>query len=624
MCGVAGIAYINERNPSRERLAFLSRNVSSALGHRGPDDKGAWLHPEGKLAFVHRRLSIFDLSSRGHQPMLDREGNAITFNGEIYNFRELRAQYAESDFHSETDTEVLLKKLSAANKLEANVLNELDGMFAFAYYSKLDDHILLAVDPAGKKPLYTYWDGKTFAFASEIKAFHAFESLNFEIDSEKLKTSLVFGYVPYPNTIYRYIQKLPAGHFQKILLRSAPEKAVPYWDVPLGRTDFRITQSDAESELRRLMKLAVKKRLAADVPVGCFLSGGLDSSVVTLEAAKLLPAHELHTFSAGFSEDPNSYHYDESKYARQVSKLANTIHREIQINAAATSASDIMRLFDEPFGDSSAIPTYLLCEKTVKHVKVALSGDGGDELFGGYLRFCAALLSERYKSLWAVLLSPVTLFRPSSRSFLGKLKRFRLALSSPLLKRLTLWNSFFEEGELHKFFGDESEKFYESIRTWDENTKGIPTGEKILYFNFKTYLFDDLLPKIDRMSMAHGLEIRCPFLDKSLIEFAFQLPTHYKFDAFRTKIILKNAYRGDLGAEITDRKKHGFAFPLETFLRTEETAQRIHRLFPEVKKSNKLLSPLNLHSKGFMMFSVEQTLQHLGLRGIEGGIANDS
>jgi asparagine synthase (glutamine-hydrolysing) len=614
MCGMVGIACIKGPVPPHADLLDQLRQATHAIQHRGPDDEGVWISKDGRVGFGHRRLSILDLSQRGHQPMEDSDGNTITFNGEIYNFKELRGNYPHSDFQSESDTEVLLKGIAAQGQ---TFLKELDGMFAFGFVSQRAQQLLIAVDPAGKKPLYTYWDGKTFAFASEIKAFQAFRNLDFTLDKQNLKESLIYGYVPWPRTMYRYIRKLPAGHFQIISLRDGPYKCEEYWDVPLGQTDHKITARAARSTLREILGQAVTKRLISDVPVGCFLSGGVDSSVVALEAARAMPRLGLQTFAAGFSLDRYSRFYDETKFANQVAQQIKSNHHVLQVDASNVNATEIMRHFDEPFGDSSAIPTYLLCQETSKYVKVVLSGDGGDELFGGYLRFCAGLLSERYQSLWQVLLTPIRYLNPPPRSFLAKLQRFRSAVSKPLLERLAVWNSFFTEEELVSFFGESSDKIFQQISFWDDRTKGLPIGEKILYFNFKTYLFDDLLPKMDRMSMAHALEVRSPFLDKKLIEFAFRLPTALKFDAFRTKKILKDAYRPLLGSEIIDRNKHGFAFPLETFLRDrswkEETSQLQH-FFPEASLNDKALNSQNRFTKQFMLFCLNQNLLNRGER----------
>lgn len=415
MCGLAGIAFINTEVALRPDLDRELHLAAEKLSHRGPNDEGIWQNPSSKVGLCFRRLSILDLSERGHQPMRDDCGNALAFNGEIYNFKSLRETLSEYSFQSGSDTEVLLHKMS---KMGPSCIEELDGMFAFAHFSAAKNELTLAVDPAGKKPLYTYWDGKIFAFASEIKALRAFSRLDFGVDRENLKSSLVYGYVPCPFTLYRNVRKLPAGHFQIVHLTKGPQNPVAYWDVPLGQTNFKMPYDEAQAELRSLMRQSVQKRLIADVAVGCFLSGGLDSSIVALEAAKALPPHSLQTFSAGFEGNLHNDFYDETPYARRVAKLVRSAHTELQIDATNTAAPEIMKWFDEPFGDSSAIPTYLICARTADHVKVVLSGDGGDELFGGYLRFRAALLSESiapyFKFFWLLFrrlnLRPVRLW----------------------------------------------------------------------------------------------------------------------------------------------------------------------------------------------------------------------
>jgi asparagine synthase (glutamine-hydrolysing) len=606
MCGIVGIAYLDAPAPHPTVFKEQLDQAATAIRHRGPDDHGTWVGRN--VGFAHRRLSLLDLSARGHQPMQDAEGNILTFNGEIYNFGELRAHFPGQTFISHSDTEVVLKGLAREYR---TWIKHLDGMFAFGFFSEAKAELLLAVDPAGKKPLYTYWDGRIFAFASEIKALRQIAGLDFSLSQENVKASLVYGYVPWPHTIYRFVRKLPAGHFQTVSLRAGPERPESYWDLPLGQTDFKIDGRHAQMRTRELLSDAVRKRLIADVPVGCFLSGGLDSSAVALEASRLLPKESLLTFAAGFSGDAHRSVYDETPFAQQVAGRIGSQHQVLQIDASAVDAGKIMRHFDEPFGDSSAIPTYLLCQQTARHVKAVLSGDGGDELFGGYLRFRAGMLSEKYQTLWQLALSPLSLFQGSPHSLLAKLNRFRSAVSFPLIKRLSVWNSFFTEEELSRYVGNGTESSLETFRLWDERTHGLPIGEKILYFNFKTYLFDDLLPKVDRMGMAHGLEVRSPFLDKRLIEFAFRLPTSLKFDPFRTKKILKDAYRPELGKDITDRAKHGFAFPLETFLASQSVdaiSEPLRKIFPDAPLRLDIGDTRNRTSKQFMIFSLEQCL----------------
>ncbi len=610
MCGIAGIVYVDGPTPDRIDLEGSLSRTEKALAHRGPDDAGIWISDNGRIGLAHRRLSILDLSPRAHQPMLDPRGNAITFNGEIYNFHQLRPAFPEAEYVSQSDTEVLLKGLEAKG---TQWLTQLEGMFAFGYVAKEANRLILAVDPAGEKPLYTYWNGKVFAFASEIKALAQLEGVTLVADGERLKESLVFGYVPCPNTIYRDVHKVPAGHFQIVDVKKGPMPSQCYWDVPIGHVRHDWTEKEAAKTLREIMSASVKQRLVSDVPVGSFLSGGIDSSAISLEAARLLQPSQLETFSAGFSVDVESAFYDETEYAAYVAQLIGSHHRVLQVDASNVDASKIMLHFDEPFGDSSAIPTYLLCKKTAQHVKVVLSGDGGDELFGGYQRFRASILAENFKTLLHLGLSPIEWWSVAPRSFLGKLQRFRKAVSKPLLERLAIWNSFFAEEDLKTFLGDAEGSAYQSLQYWDEKTHGLSLGEKVLYYNFKTYLFDDLLPKVDRMSMAHGLEVRAPFLDKALISFAFSLPTSMKFDMFHTKKILKKSYRRDLGAKITDRAKHGFAFPLPTFLDGQGTragTAGLKKLFPDSPLSLNALSQANRVSKDFIVWTIDQCLSN--------------
>ncbi len=610
MCGIVGFLSVSSEAPPsfpREALASATESIKS----RGPDDGDIWISESNQIGFGHRRLSVIDISSRGRQPMRDAVGNSLTYNGEIYNFKDLKVEFQNEHFQSDSDTEVLMKGLAQHG---ASYLSKLDGMFAFGFYDHRAKSLLLAVDPAGKKPIYTYWDGRRFAFASEIKALLCLEGGDFSIDHECVKESLIFGYVPYPHTIYRRIRKLPAGHFQLIDFAKGPAPVQQYWDVPLGQTRHTLSYADAKSELRHLVGRAVEKRLMSDVPLGSFLSGGLDSSIVALEAAKRVSPRKLKTFAAAFANDRLSHQYDESKFARAVAQRIGSDHHEIEIAAGAENAREIMSRFGDPFGDSSAIPTFLICREAKRHLSVVLSGDGGDELFGGYLRFRAALMSEKYKTLWQLLLSPMASparwLGAKPRSAFGKMQRFQSALGRPLIERLALWNSFFSESDLESYLGEKTPGFDEQIRLWDDRTKGLQIGEKILYYNYKTYLFDDLLPKVDRMSMSHGLEVRSPLLDRDLTEFAFRLPTHFKFDAFSTKKILKDAYEEVLGSDIVHRRKQGFAFPLESFMSHQgvTTGTATRRLFPKAKLALDAGSSTNLTSKRFMLWSLETSL----------------
>ena len=557
MCGIAGFWDQGHRFENQEHILKMAAHV---LAHRGPDAEGLWLSQNKEVGLIHRRLAIIDLNERSSQPMVSgSRRSVITFNGEIYNFQTLRQNQGTFDWKTQSDTEVLLECIEARGEL---ALNDLDGMFAFVQYDEKQNEMLLAVDPFGKKPLYTYWDGRTFAFASEIKGLKAL-GLRLELSPEHLNEYLLFG-APFGSaTVFKNVRRLQGGFFQKIK-DGRPRKAQPYWDLPLGQINHQISYQDAMENSKLLIRSAVRKRLVADVPIGCFLSGGLDSSVVAYEAqAALKSGTHLQTFSVGF---PGSDWFDESPYAKRVAeRIGADFHLLDGKMPDFEDLNSLLSHFDEPFPDSSLLPTAILCEAVSQKAKVALSGDGGDEIFGGYRRMQAGLATENWGGLLRLLLNPLQslpMGQPSPRSRRGFLLRMQKALEYPLTGRLLQWNSYFPRDSLSGHLGQSYEKLQSQLDHWEEILQGHEAGQRILYFNIKTYLFSDLLPKVDRMSMRYGLEVRSPFLDKELAEFVFKLPTAFKFSAWETKKCLKDSYRAALGSDIVDRTKHGFATPL--------------------------------------------------------------
>jgi asparagine synthase (glutamine-hydrolysing) len=611
MCGVFGLSFSSE-SKSQEWWQTHLNKVNATQAHRGPDEQDLWISPDGHFGFAHQRLAILDLSPTGRQPMKSQSGKSLlVFNGEIYNHQELKTHLPGFSFRGHSDSEVLLECLEQKGD---HLLKELDGMFAFAFADLDKKRMLLATDPAGKKPLYTYWDGRTFAFASEIKALKVIPEIQLKVSKKYLKQYLVYGYVPYPNTIYENVTKVPAGSYQWIDLKSRPGMVRAYWDLPLQPHTSTYGFRKSQEILDDLLTTAIKKRLGADVPVGCFLSGGLDSSVVSLIAAKIFKEQKLKTFSVSFKAPNIPAHYDESPYARYVAEKIHSDHHEIHVDVSNLNSTPIMTHFDEPFADSSAIPTYLLAQETAKHVKVALSGDGGDEIFGGYMRFRAGLLSSEYAWLLKPLLAPIHFGAVPPRSWKGFLKRFKERLhTSPLIQQIS-WNSYFNQNDFDKYMFECAEDIYLKAREFEFLTEDLDVGQKILYYNFKTYLFDDLLPKVDRMSMAHGLEVRSPFLDKKLIEFAFALPTSFKMDFFGTKKILKRTYAPELGKEFVYRKKQGFALPIENFIEAQNSSNAFQKIPAHLKGFSFSAKELNEmkanqhHQKIFMLLSLENNL----------------
>lgn len=571
MCAIAGI-FSSDLN----LLQINHQQILKSMHHRGPDD--ASYCSLGNIHLYHSRLAILDLDPRSKQPFFSNsKQTVITFNGEIYNYQDLQKELT-IPFRTTSDTEVLVEFIE---QKKISALAQLDGMFSFASYNLNQRELLLAVDPAGKKPMYTYYDGKIFAFASEIKMLAAMglplipsENATFDF--------LFFGYAPAPESFYKNIRKLPAGHYQ-VVQNGHPQKIQSYFELP--RETSTLSYAKAQEKLAALMTEATRKRLISDRPLGCFLSGGLDSSIVSLEASRLLPT-PLKTFSIGFKQSLDAALYDESYYADRVSQLLKSEHTTFEMNDSFEELNQLIRHFDEPFSDSSCFPMALLCKKTSQQIKVVLSGDGGDELFGGYLRFKASLWAERFSPMTPLLKAFSSLpILPNAVS--GKVKRFQNALHEKPLPRLALWNSFYSFKDIAALSKQAEERIRQGLALWDDKLHGLPLQEKILHFNFHHYLQNDLLVKVDRMSMRYGLEVRSPFLDKALIQFAFELPSNFKFDFFKTKTILKDTYRAALTTEIVDRKKKGFGFPLEIFMRHEKNSKKNSKYLPLTPNSSK-------------------------------------
>ncbi len=571
MCAIGGMYSLDVN-----QLQIDHRKILKTMRHRGPD--GEFHCSLENIHLYHSRLSILDLDDRSKQPFFSRSKNTvITFNGEIYNYQNLKKELSVP-LRTTSDTEVLVEFLEKKN---VSALPELDGMFSFASYDINQRQLLLAVDPAGKKPMYTYYDGEIFAFASEIKTLAAM-GLPIIPSQDAKFDFLFFGYSPTPQSFYKNIRKLPAGHYQ-IVLDGKPQKIQAYFELP--RETRSISYAEAQEKLVALTTEATRKRLVSDRPLGCFLSGGLDSSIISLEASRLLST-PLKTFSIAFRQSPDAANYDESYYAERVSHLLKSEHTAFEMNSSVEELNQLIRHFDEPFSDSSSFPMALLCKNTSEQIKVVLSGDGGDELFGGYLRFKASLWAERFSPL-TPLLEVFSGIPISSKAWRDKIKRFQTAAHEKSLQRLALWSSFYSFQDIAALSKEAEERIRQGLSEWDEKLRGLTLKEKILHFNFHHYLQNDLLVKVDRMSMLYGIEVRSPFLDKALIRFAFELPSHFKFNYCETKKILKDAYRGSLTPEIVDRRKKGFGFPLEIFMREKGNLVKDSKYLPLTTNSSK-------------------------------------
>ncbi|RJR49549.1 MAG: asparagine synthase (glutamine-hydrolyzing) [Desulfobacteraceae bacterium] len=573
MCGICGFINFDTAPIPSEIL----QRMTASLVHRGPDGEGTYFRPASGenrpgIGLGHRRLAIIDLSANASQPMTnENESLWIVFNGEIYNFRELRTtlQAQGHIFRSNSDTEVVLRLYEEFGE---KCVEKLDGMFAFALWDERRRRLFLARDRVGKKPLYYASAQGAFVFGSEVKAAVRHPAVYGAISLESLPHYFTFGYPPPGQTFYRGIRQLAPAHSMTVEADGRIEVR-RYWDLDYSGVQRRVRLPDAVAQVRTLVTEAVRKRLVADVPLGAFLSGGLDSSIVVGVMSRLMEK-PVKTFSLGFAGDPA---FDETRYARLVASHFQTDHTEFIVEPKAIDLIELLvRHHDGPFGDSSAIPTYIVSQLTRHHVKVALNGDGGDELFAGYLRFQACLLADKLNPAFCRLYNRVLAVLPQPRSYhhwLRRGQRFFAAASSPSLERLRRWISIFDE-DLPKLLRPEvfKEISHAGIGYPPEllaRTGSVSPLSKILYVNFMTYLPDDLLVKMDRCTMAHGLEGRSPLLDHTLAEYVAGLPDTFKLHGGTTKYILRAAFGDLLPRAVLRRGKKGFGVPLGAWFRND-------------------------------------------------------
>ena len=560
MCGIAGIIHWDQLPISSQELAAMA----SLLKHRGPDEQNAET-PSPAVGLAHCRLKVIDLSSAARQPMSDESGRIwLLFNGEIYNYKELKRELISVGrvFRSQSDTEVILRAYETWGK---EAVRRLDGMFALAVWDGSTRKLLLARDRTGKKPLYYRSDGRCTVFGSEIKALLAHTEVPHQINEGLLPYWLTFGSTPVDQTLYREILQLPPATWMEFGGPGTEPRPKVYWQLPSDRTYDRWTLEKAQQELRELLTAAVRKRLMSDVPLGAFLSGGIDSTVVVGFMSEQLRGDPVRTFSVGFEGDER---FNETEFAQTAANRFKTRHTAFTIGPQPFDLIEkLVRHYDQPFGDSSALPTYLLSQRTRSHVTVALSGDGGDELFAGYDRFRAALLAERAPHwVWKASsrLLPVSRMKGLHvRSLQYRLARFLEAADRPLMERYLCWRSI---------LSDPGEYLLSSQgipRKLVPDEPGSTPLDRLLRLNFKEYLPGDLLVKMDRCSMAHGLETRSPFLDTALIEWAFRLPDSFKIRGKEGKWILRHTFRDLLPAPILKRGKMGFGVPLGAWFRRQ-------------------------------------------------------
>jgi asparagine synthase (glutamine-hydrolysing) len=561
MCGIIGIA-------STQQIFNRSWLVSSieSLKHRGPDDSGEWWSNDNRIGLAHRRLSIIDLTEMGHQPMhLSKSGLSIVFNGEIYNHLELRNQLKKigHDFKSHNDTEVLL---TAYNEWGIDCLTRFNGMFAFALFDSFSQKLYLARDRTGEKPLFYHQNGNTLFFSSELKALLANPALPRDLCYDALDYYLSYGYVPGSSCILKGYRKLPPAHVLSFDLSNGNTNSWCYWKVPDFNNSYESTDiQDLLSELEGLLEDSVSRQLMADVPIGILLSGGVDSSLVTAMAVR--NSSSLKTFSIGF---PGHGNLDETPHARLIAQYFGTDHTELV--AEPMTIDLIPKLayhFDEPINDSSMIPTWLVCNLVSKYCKVAIGGDGGDELFGGYSVYSSLIKLQKYFKYFPISLRQ---FLSRSADFLLpvglKGRNFLKNLDMDLERSLPLQAIFFDSNSRMKLLQDHAEHFPVAE---EQKRNRIPEAndliERLTRMDFQDYLTEDILVKVDRASMMNSLEVRSPFLDYRIIEFAYgKVPVSLKATENEKKILLKKLAEKTLPSEFDKKRKQGFSIPLANWL----------------------------------------------------------
>jgi asparagine synthase (glutamine-hydrolysing) len=578
MCGIAGIIDFRGRPVDPGDL----QRFCHALGHRGPDDTGTWIqHIDGfSVGLAHTRLAVIDPHPEAAQPMADPQNRcAVTYNGELYNYRSLQKELSATP-RTQSDTEIALL---ACMEWGPRALEKFDAMWAMGFVDTEKRTGHLSRDPFGIKPLYYAYFDNRLIFASELPALAGYPHLQKEIDSEALAIYLNLGYIPHPKTIYRHIYKLPPGHLLRFD-QDGPAEPEPYFQLP-GPPESPPDYVEACGELRRRILQAVDRQTVADVPLGAFLSGGVDSAIIT--AALVNTGHKVKTFSIGYRHHPR---YDETRYARLAADYLGTEHHvfPLEFDQILDTIEPCLAHLGEPFADSSLLPTALVSQQTRRHVTVALSGDGGDELFGGYWRYFGHHYLDRYRRLPALLrrglIEPLLQRLPSARStpLLDRLRQARKLLrgnyADPMDRHLA-WVRHLDDRLAAELIGPQQahaaaayirERYINAAGQFLSDRRRRPAGlEAILLADLAIGLPADMLWKVDTASMMHSLEVRVPFLSPDVANFAANLPTDYKIRGGTGKHVLRDAFAEDLPPEILQRRKMGFEVPVGEFLRNE-------------------------------------------------------
>ena len=578
MCGIAGICQV-DASPLTPEAGQWVKAMTDRMSHRGPDGEGQW--SSGPVCLGHRRLSIIDLSGGG-QPMHSADGQmTVTFNGEIYNYAELKEQLTAlgGQFQTSSDTEVILEGYRIWGP---DCLARFDGMFAFALWDNQQRRLFCARDRFGKKPFfYTVQQGRLY-FASELTGIEQLRHLSLTMNPQAVMRYLAYEYVPTPHSVYTEVQSLPPSHM--LLLQDGNLSISRYWDMPMPDESDKRSDNELCEELRFLLSRAVRRRMVSDVPLGVFLSGGIDSSIVAGLMARQ-SSTAIKTFSIGFSEAS----YDESRYARIVAKAFATDHHERVLSAeeCADTLPGIISRMDVPMADASVAPTWLLSGVTREKVTVALGGDGADELWAGYEHYIGFKVAQWYNAAPSALrrgiIEPLAQLLPSSAGYINPrlaVATFLRAAHAPAWQRvqtmLTAFTPDMQESILDDAFKAQQPGFLapevlfaptrEHYDHWQPQNAATPLA-RAFHVYARQFMLDDILVKVDRCSMLHSLEVRAPFLDKDVAEFAARLPISKKLHGFKRKWLLKKAFAELLPDEILYRNKRGFQIPVAQWLR---------------------------------------------------------
>ena len=594
-------------------LGEIITRMRDTMTHGGPDDAGNFICKRSGFAIGHRRLSILDLSEKAKQPM-EWQNYAIVYNGEVYNFREIREELEKRGykFFSDSDTEVILKSFA---EWGYDMVHKFRGMWAFSIWDKKENKLILCRDRVGVKPLYWYFKDGLFMFSSELKAFHKHPKFKKHLDFEALSLYFQYGYIPAPYSIFKDVKKLKPGHYLEVKLsgNNLNIKEIPYWKVEweyerslYKRKEIeKMSEDDIVSELESVLIDGFKLRLISDVPLGIFLSGGIDSSIVTTLLQKE-SSSPLKTFTIGFYEKS----YNEAQWAKKVANYLETDHHELYLTPkdAVEIIQKLPEMYDEPFGDSSGIPTYLVSKFAKQHVKVALSADGGDEQFLGYTRYwkitkyiySLSKLPHVFKgSLFLILSAFDNMFFTNAY--------FKLKPLFPVVPELRRKMIKLKEILKHNDLLNQYDTSVKLLTLEDNNSLGLGTNKNlasimgleiipdeihdfVTLFDIKSYLVDDILVKVDRASMAVSLEARDPFLDNKILELSLAIPPYLKWKEEKSKWILRKILYKYLPKELIDRPKHGFGVPIYEWFKQDLKELYIHYLNPERIKKQGLLN----------------------------------